>query len=77
MTRRKKKKKKKGMRMRMRRGRKTTMRRRYRRANLKYDMTPLLQEIFIGESTSQSDFVCLFVLNRLSRDLKNPICLIV
>ena len=34
-------------------------RRRYRRCNSKYDMTPLLQEILSGESTSQSDFVCL------------------
>ena len=44
-------------------------RRRYRRCNSKYDMTPLLQEIFSGESTSQSDFVCLFVLKRFSQDL--------
>ena len=42
-------------------------RRRYRRCNSKYDMTPLLQEIFSGESTSQSDFVCLFVLKRFPK----------
>ena len=55
------------MRMSRRRRTMTTTTRRYRRGNLKYDMTPLLQEIFSGESTSQSDFVCLFVLKRFPK----------